>query len=83
LWKATKKIKQVKKRSPPLRTSRGTWARSNIENAHAFTAKVFQPHPTKINLKRKKHLRNFSRPLTNSNNQSTVSKELKFKSSTA
>jgi hypothetical protein len=30
LWKATKKIKQVKKPSPPLRTSQGSWARSNV-----------------------------------------------------
>jgi hypothetical protein len=47
LWKATKKIKQVKKPSPPLRTSQGTWARSKVEKAHAFTehlANVFQPH---------------------------------------
>jgi hypothetical protein len=49
LWKATKKIKQVKKSSPPLRTSQGTWTRSNVEKAHAFAehlAKVFQPHPS-------------------------------------
>jgi hypothetical protein len=48
LWKATKKIKQVKKPSPPL-TSQGTWARSNVEKAHAFAehlANVFQPHPS-------------------------------------
>jgi hypothetical protein len=46
LWKATKKMKQVKK-PPPLRTSQGTWARSNVEKAHAFSehlVKVFQPH---------------------------------------
>jgi hypothetical protein len=45
----TKKIKQVKKPSPPLRTSQGTWARSNVEKAHAFSehlAKVFQLHPS-------------------------------------
>jgi hypothetical protein len=49
LWKATKKIKQVKKLSPPLRTSQGTWARSIVEKAHAFAeylANVFQPHPS-------------------------------------
>jgi hypothetical protein len=34
-----------------------------------------------MNLKRKKHLYNFSRPPTNSNDQSTVSKELTFKKS--
>jgi hypothetical protein len=48
IWKATKKIKQVKKSSPPLMTSQGTWARSNVEKAHTFAehlAKVFQPHP--------------------------------------
>jgi hypothetical protein len=46
LWKATKKIKQVKKPSPPLRTSQGTCARSNVENAHAFAehlAKQMEP----------------------------------------
>jgi hypothetical protein len=49
LWKATKKIKQVKKPSPPLRTSQGTWARSTVEKTHTFAehlAKVFQPHPS-------------------------------------
>jgi hypothetical protein len=48
LWKATKKIKQAKKSSPPLRTSQGTWARTNIKKAQAYAenlAKVFQPHP--------------------------------------
>jgi hypothetical protein len=44
-----KKIKQAKKPSPPLRTSEGTWAKSNGEKAHAFAehlAKVFQPYPS-------------------------------------
>jgi hypothetical protein len=49
LWKATKKIKQVKK-PPPLRVSQGTWARSNVEKVHASAehlANVFQPpHPS-------------------------------------
>jgi hypothetical protein len=36
VWKATKKIKHVKKPSPPLRASQGTWARSNVKMAHAF-----------------------------------------------
>jgi hypothetical protein len=36
LWKATKKIKQGKRPSPPIRTSQGTWARSNIEKAYAL-----------------------------------------------
>jgi hypothetical protein len=36
LWKATKNIKLVKKPSPPLRTSQGTSARSNVEKAHTF-----------------------------------------------
>jgi putative salt-induced outer membrane protein YdiY len=46
LWKTTKKIKQAKKPSS-LRTSQGTWARSSVEKACAFTehlAKVFQLH---------------------------------------
>jgi hypothetical protein len=49
LWKATKKIKQVKKPSPPLTISQGTWARSNAEKAHSFAehlGKGFQPHPS-------------------------------------
>jgi hypothetical protein len=44
----TKKIKRVKKPSPPLRTSR-----SNAEKAHAFAehlAKVFKQHPSEIEL---------------------------------
>jgi hypothetical protein len=36
LWKATEKIKQVKKPSPPLRASQGTWARNNVEKAKVF-----------------------------------------------
>jgi hypothetical protein len=46
-----KRIKPVKKSSPPLRTPQGTWARTNTEKAYAFTkllAKVFQPHPSEI-----------------------------------
>jgi hypothetical protein len=53
LWKATNKIKQVKKSSPPLRTSQRTWARSNVEKADTFAeqlAKVFQPHPSENEL---------------------------------
>jgi hypothetical protein len=45
----TKKIKLIKKPSPPLRTSQGTRAKSNVEKAHAFPehfAKVSQPHPS-------------------------------------
>jgi hypothetical protein len=45
--KVTKKIKQITKSSPPLRTPRGTRARNNAEKAHAFAKhleQVFQPH---------------------------------------
>jgi hypothetical protein len=48
LWKATKRLKQIKKTSP-LRTSQGTWARSNTEKARAFAehlAEVFQAYPS-------------------------------------
>jgi hypothetical protein len=34
LWNSAKKIKEFRKPSPPLRTSQGTWARSNVEKAH-------------------------------------------------
>jgi hypothetical protein len=40
---------KTKKTSPPLRTSQGSWARSNVKKAHAFAehlAEVFQPHPS-------------------------------------
>jgi hypothetical protein len=36
------------RKTSPLKTSQGTWARSNNEEAHAFTehlAEVFHPHP--------------------------------------
>jgi hypothetical protein len=53
LSKVTKQLKQVKKKSA-LRTSQGTWAKSNIKKAHAFTEHlVFRPHPSEINSKRK------------------------------
>jgi hypothetical protein len=47
LWKATKKLKQAKNPSQPLRASQGTWARSNAEKTHGFAedlAKGFQSH---------------------------------------
>jgi hypothetical protein len=49
LWKAAKKAKQTTNSSYPLRTTRGTWARTNTEKARKFAdhlATVFQPHPT-------------------------------------
>jgi hypothetical protein len=49
LWKTTKKLKTVTQPSLPIRTSQGTWARSNTEKAQAFAnhlASVFQPHPS-------------------------------------
>jgi hypothetical protein len=83
LWKATKKIKQLKK-PLPLRKLQGTWEISNVEKAHAFAehlANVFQPHPSENYPKRQKHLNNFSRPPINSNHQLSFSKEFKFKKS--
>jgi hypothetical protein len=43
------KPKQIKKISPPLRTSQGTWARNNVEKSHGFAehlAKARQLHPS-------------------------------------
>jgi hypothetical protein len=77
-------IKQAKKPSPPLRTSQGTWTRSNPEKAHTFDehlAKVFQPHPSENEPEDEEEAHNFWRPPTNSKHQSTVAKELKFKKS--
>jgi hypothetical protein len=36
LWKVTKKIKQITKSSPPLRTPLGTGARNKADKPHAF-----------------------------------------------
>jgi hypothetical protein len=50
LWKTTKRIKAVTQTSTPLRMPQGTWARTNADEAQAFTnhlASVFQPHPPK------------------------------------
>jgi hypothetical protein len=55
-------LKQVKK-PPQLKTSQGTWARSNVGKGHAFTehlAKVFQPHPSENEPEEEAH--NFLRP---------------------
>jgi hypothetical protein len=74
----------IKKPSPPLRTSQGTWARSNVKKAHTFTehsAQGFLPHPKENEPEEEEALIQLRRPLTNSNRQSTVSKELKFKKS--
>jgi hypothetical protein len=41
--------REAKEPSPPLRTSQGTWARSNVDKVHAFAehlANVFQPYPS-------------------------------------
>jgi hypothetical protein len=79
-----KKIKQVKKPSPPLRTSQGTWARSNTEKAHAFAehlANDFSHIPQKMDQKRKMHLYNFWRPPTNSNHQEVINSLTHKKSS--
>jgi hypothetical protein len=62
VWKATKKLRHVKKPSPPLRTSQETWARSNVEKAHGFhkyLADVFSLIHQRMNPNRKKHLSNF------------------------
>lgn len=48
LWKVTKKIKQVKQHSPPVKNVTGQWTRSDTEKANIFAqhlADVFQPHP--------------------------------------
>jgi hypothetical protein len=49
LWKTNKKIEEIKTLSPTLKPSQGTWARSNVEKAHAFAenlAIVIQTHPS-------------------------------------
>lgn len=49
LWKATKKIKRPILHVPPIRSSSGSWARSDEEKASVFAdhlATVFQPNPS-------------------------------------
>jgi hypothetical protein len=77
LWKATKKTKLVKKPSPPLKASQGTWARSDDDKAHAFSehlAKVFQSHPSENKFEKEALTLVLKIP-----HQAAVSKELKFK----
>jgi hypothetical protein len=84
LRKATKKTKPGEETSPPLRTSQGIWARSNVEKVHAFTehlAHVFHPHPSENEPEEEQALIQLLEALTNSNHQSNVSKEQKFKKS--
>jgi hypothetical protein len=48
LWKTTKKLKAVTQTSTPIRTTQGTWARTDADKAQAFAnhlASVLQPHP--------------------------------------
>jgi hypothetical protein len=57
------------------RTSQGNWARSNVENSHAFAeplANVFQPHPSENKPEEEEALIQLLE--TNWNHQSTVSK---------
>jgi hypothetical protein len=78
----TKKIKRIKKHSP-LRTSQGTWARSNVEKAHAFTehlAKLFQPHPSE-NVPEEEALIQLLETPYQLEPPINISKELKFKKS--
>jgi hypothetical protein len=51
----------IKKNSPPLRTSQATWARSNVEKAHAFAEHlaISQPHPSENEPKEEKAFTQF------------------------
>jgi hypothetical protein len=68
-------LKQVKKHSP-LTTSQGTWIRSNIKKACAFTE-----YPSENESEEEEALTQLLETSSNSNYQSTVSKELRFKKS--
>jgi hypothetical protein len=60
--------KTVKKPSPPLRTSQGTWARSNVEKACTFTqhlANIFQLHPSENDLEEEEPLMQLLEPPIN------------------
>jgi hypothetical protein len=55
-------MKTGQKTSPPLRTSKGTWARNNVEEAQSFNdhlEDVFSHIPQKMSAKMKKPLSNF------------------------
>ena len=49
LWKATKRLKQPQTPIPPLRTSGGEWAKSDIQKANLLAShfeNVFKPYPS-------------------------------------
>jgi hypothetical protein len=76
----------LKKPSPPLRTSEGTGARSNVGNAHAFAkrlADVFQPHPSENEPEEEEVLTHFWRLPTKSMRQSNATNVPKFKKTLA
>jgi hypothetical protein len=76
----------LKPPSPPLPTSKGTWARSNVEEAHAFAehlADVLQPRPSGNEPEEEEALIQHLESTHYSNRQSNASKELKFKKSSA
>jgi hypothetical protein len=74
---------KTSQKTSPCKVSQGTWARSNVEKAHAFAEhlekRFFSSIPQKMDPKRKRHLYNFWRPPNNPSHQSNVSKEVKFK----
>jgi hypothetical protein len=74
--------KDTHQQIPPIRTTQGTWARSDAEKAHAFAkhlAQAFHPHLTENEPEEEKLLPNPWKPPTNSNHQSTAIKEQKSK----
>jgi hypothetical protein len=65
-------------------TGQETWARSNVEKAHAFAdniANVFQPHPLESQPEEEEALIYLLETPYQLDHQSTVLKELKFKKS--
>jgi hypothetical protein len=82
VWKATKKVKHVKTPSPTLRTSQGTWARNNVEKAHAFAeySKSFSAASLrKLTRKGRSTYTTSGDPLPTRTNKPPVSIRLKFK----
>lgn len=77
LWKATKKLKQLQHRVPPIKTESGSWARSNQEIANTFGKhlnKVFTPYAPLVSLEEEDFIHQYM-----SNNAIEELPEIKFK----
>lgn len=75
LWKATKKIKQPQLSIPPIRSTRGKWARSAEEKATSFAehlCNVFKPFPSNCSQNEDDRITGFLKPNENLLNEEPI-----------